>query len=63
MVDLKTRGKGGRMGGWWFDALHAEVSLNAQALKKFVEENQRLASECNKWERERALSTIMTGRL
>ncbi|KAM2022375.1 hypothetical protein ACFXTI_044131 [Malus domestica] len=40
----------------------AEASMNAQALRKFVEENQRLASECahlvtqcNKWERECSL--------
>ncbi|KAB2628866.1 spindle pole body component 110 [Pyrus ussuriensis x Pyrus communis] len=40
----------------------AEVSMNEQALRKFVEENQRLASECahlvtqcNKWERECSL--------
>lgn len=39
--------------------LQAEASMNAQALKKFVEENQNLATECtnllaqcNRWERE-----------
>ncbi|KAJ7965755.1 Centlein like [Quillaja saponaria] len=40
----------------------AEAAMNAQALKKFVEENQKLASECanllsqcHKWERECSL--------
>ncbi|KAL9228748.1 hypothetical protein vseg_004296 [Gypsophila vaccaria] len=40
----------------------AEANLNAQAIKKFVEENQKLASECkflvgqcNKWEQECSL--------
>ncbi|OWM80980.1 calcium-binding and coiled-coil domain-containing protein 2-like [Punica granatum] len=40
----------------------AEASMNAQALKKFVEENQKLAAECgnllaqcNRWERECSL--------
>ncbi|KAJ4905900.1 Uncharacterized protein Rs2_09558 [Raphanus sativus] len=41
------------------DRVRSEASLNAQALKKFVEENQKLAeecgnllSQCKKWERE-----------
>ncbi|XP_057774835.1 uncharacterized protein LOC130993815 [Salvia miltiorrhiza] len=44
------------------DVLQAEASMNAVALKKFVEENQKLAMECsnllaacNKWERECSL--------
>ncbi|KAJ4822018.1 hypothetical protein Tsubulata_001583 [Turnera subulata] len=44
------------------DQAKAEASMNAAALKKFVEENQRLAAECanlvnqcNKWERECSL--------
>ncbi|GMN35234.1 hypothetical protein TIFTF001_005163 [Ficus carica] len=44
------------------DRAKAESSMNALALKKFVEENQKLASECahllsqcNKWERECSL--------
>ncbi|KAJ9166533.1 hypothetical protein P3X46_021273 [Hevea brasiliensis] len=44
------------------DRTKAEASMNAVALKKFVEENQRLAAECaslvsqcNKWERECSL--------
>ncbi|KAL3514223.1 hypothetical protein ACH5RR_026940 [Cinchona calisaya] len=44
------------------DRARAEASLNAQALKKFVEENQKLAIECGnllgqckKWERECSL--------
>ncbi|KAG8632879.1 WPP domain-interacting tail-anchored protein 2 [Manihot esculenta] len=44
------------------DRTKAEASMNAMALKKFVEENQRLAAECaslvnqcNKWERECSL--------
>ncbi|KAG7597046.1 hypothetical protein ISN44_As06g014540 [Arabidopsis suecica] len=41
------------------DLVRSEASMNAQSLKKFVEENQKLASECEdlvnqckKWERE-----------
>nr|VDC80829.1 unnamed protein product [Brassica rapa] len=41
------------------DRVRSEASMNAQALKKFVEENQKLAEECGnllrqckKWERE-----------
>ncbi|KAG2331625.1 hypothetical protein Bca4012_018799 [Brassica carinata] len=41
------------------DRVRSEASMNAQALKKFVEENQKLAeecgnllSQCKKWERE-----------
>ncbi|KAL4649443.1 hypothetical protein ACB092_01G014100 [Castanea dentata] len=44
------------------DRIRAEASMNAQALKKFVEENHKLAlecanllSQCNKWERECSL--------
>ncbi|XP_054799396.1 uncharacterized protein LOC129303870 isoform X2 [Prosopis cineraria] len=44
------------------DRVKSEATLNAQALKKFVEENQKLASECanllnqcHKWERECSL--------
>ncbi|KAL2520695.1 hypothetical protein Fot_24618 [Forsythia ovata] len=44
------------------DSARAEASMNAVALKKFVEENQKLAKECsnllaqcNKWERECSL--------
>ncbi|GMY28796.1 intracellular protein transport protein USO1-like [Fagus crenata] len=44
------------------DRIRAESIMNAQALKKFVEENQKLAlecanllSQCNKWERECSL--------
>ncbi|KAF2291594.1 hypothetical protein GH714_025971 [Hevea brasiliensis] len=44
------------------DRTKAEANMNAVALKKFVEENQRLAAECaslviqcNKWERECSL--------
>ncbi|CAA2967567.1 Hypothetical predicted protein [Olea europaea subsp. europaea] len=44
------------------DSARAEASMNAVALKKFVEENQKLAMECsnllaqrNKWERECSL--------
>ncbi|KAF5444824.1 hypothetical protein F2P56_033923 [Juglans regia] len=44
------------------ERIRAESSMNAQALKKFVEENQKLAvecgnllSQCKKWERECSL--------
>ncbi|KAG5251018.1 hypothetical protein OIU78_012162 [Salix suchowensis] len=44
------------------DRAKAEANMNAAAIKKFVEENQRLAAECanlvsqcNKWERECSL--------
>ncbi|XP_059453955.1 uncharacterized protein LOC132184360 [Corylus avellana] len=44
------------------ERVRAEASMNAQALKKFVEENQKLATECatllsqcSKWERECSL--------
>ncbi|GKV09401.1 hypothetical protein SLEP1_g20909 [Rubroshorea leprosula] len=44
------------------DRARAEASLNAQAIKKFVEENQKLAAECanllnqcKKWEKECSL--------
>ncbi|XP_028797096.1 tropomyosin alpha-1 chain-like isoform X4 [Neltuma alba] len=44
------------------DRVKSEATMNAQALKKFVEENQKLASECatllsqcHKWERECSL--------
>ncbi|XP_002513982.2 myocardial zonula adherens protein [Ricinus communis] len=44
------------------DRAKAEASMNAMAVKKFVEENQRLAAECanlvnqcNKWEKECSL--------
>ncbi|KAI9106860.1 hypothetical protein K1719_022388 [Acacia pycnantha] len=44
------------------DRIKSEATMNAQALKKFVEENQKLASECanllsqcHKWERECSL--------
>lgn len=45
--------------------MKAEATLNAQAIKKFVEENQNLAGECSnllaqckKWERECSLYDI-----
>ncbi|KAJ9560473.1 hypothetical protein OSB04_005633 [Centaurea solstitialis] len=44
------------------ECVRAESSMNAQALKRFVEENQKLAmecanllSQCNKWEKECSL--------
>ncbi|CAA2962610.1 Hypothetical predicted protein [Olea europaea subsp. europaea] len=44
------------------DSTRAEASINAVALKKFIEENQKLATECSnllaqcdKWERECSL--------